>query len=330
MAEPVLHLPAREVPVPSSISPEAQAVLASRPPTAPPGRPALEDLEGWHRQIREHRERMLEMIGSHADSPAFKVETLEIGSFKIYEVVPDGVSDESRPTILEIHGGGFINLGGDLCRILALHPATVFNARVWAVDYRQPPDHPFPTPLDDCLDAYRSLLAVRQAQEILVLGGSAGGNLAAAMVLRARDEGLPMPAGVILRTPAADLTDSGDSLHTNEGLDNVLFAAEPVVNRLYAGAADLRDPCVSPLFGDFTRGFPPTLLTSGTRDLFLSNTVRMHRALRNAGISADLHVMEAAGHGGFYGAAPEDREIESEMRAFADRQWSRQAASAET
>ena len=93
------------------------------------------------------------------------------------------------------------------------------------------------------------------------------------------------------------------------------------LDRLYAGDHELTDPYVSPLFGDFTKGFPPTLLASGTRDLLLSNTVRMHRALRAAGVRADLHVMEAAPHGGFQGTAPEDDELVREISEFVASHW---------
>jgi acetyl esterase/lipase len=92
-------------------------------------------------------------------------------------------------------------------------------------------------------------------------------------------------------------------------------------NLLYAAGHDLTDPYLSPLFGDFKTGFPPTILCTGTRDLFLSNTVLLHRKLRAAGIPADLHVFEAAGHGMFLGAAPEDRELDREIRAFVDAHW---------
>lgn len=90
-------------------------------------------------------------------------------------------------------------------------------------------------------------------------------------------------------------------------------------NLLYANGHDLTDPYLSPLFGDFSAGFPPTLLASGTRDLFLSNAVRMHRALRTAGVPADLHVLEAAPHGLLQGT-PEDAELLREVRAFIDAQ----------
>ena len=133
-------------------------------------------------------------------------------------------------------------------------------------------------------------------------------------MLRARDEGLPLPAGLILGTPEIDLTESGDSFQTNNGVDPGLGSLMPV-NLLYANGHDLRHPYLSPLFGDFSKGFPPTLLTTGTRDLCLSNTVRMHRALRAAGVAAALHVTEAGPHTGFPGA-PEGLEIDREVRLF--------------
>ena len=157
--------------------------------------------------------------------------------------------------------------------------------------------------------------------DAIVRGGSAGGNLAAALILRARDEGLPLPAAAVLMTPELDLTESGDSFHTNLGVDSVLTQSLMPANLLYAGGHDLAHPYLSPLFGDFTKGFPPTFLATGTRDLFLSNTVRMHRALRSADISAELHVLESAPHGGFFGAAPEDADLVREIRRFCDTHW---------
>jgi acetyl esterase/lipase len=186
----------------------------------------------------------------------------------------------------------------------------------WTVDYRMPPDHPYPAALDDCVCVYRELLRTHAPEQLAVGGSSAGGNLAAALVLRARDEGLPMPAMVALSSPEVDLTESGDSFHANLGVDSLLTESLMPANLLYADGHDLSDPYLSPLFGDFAEGFPPTILTTGTRDLFLSNTVRMHRALRAAEIPAELHVMEAAPHGGFLGSSPEDADIGREIRRF--------------
>ena len=188
--------------------------------------------------------------------------------------------------------------------------------RTWSVDYRMPPEHPYPTPLDDCLAVYRALLEQMPASKIVVDGASAGGNLAAALLLRA-DEGLPMPAALVLVSPEADLTESGDTFSTNRGVDYVIVQGVPDLISLYANGHDLEDPYLSPVFGEFA-GFPPTLLQSGTRDILLSNTVRMHRRLRTAGVDAELHVWEAMPHGGFFGA-PEDDEIVTEIRRFVAR-----------
>ena len=197
------------------------------------------------------------------------------------------------------------------------------GARTWAVDYRMPPDAPHPKPLEDCVAAYRALLANHHPEKVIIGGGSAGGNLAAATILKGRDEGLPLPAAAVLLSPEVDLTESGDTFHTNLGVDTVLVGSLMEANLLYAGGHDLSHPYLSPLYGDFRKGFPPTFLQSGTRDLFLSNTVRMHRALRAADIDATLHVYEAMPHGGFIGA-PEDDDLASEVRRFAEARWTPQ------
>jgi acetyl esterase/lipase len=182
------------------------------------------------------------------------------------------------------------------------------------VDYRNPPDHPYPAALDDGVAVYRALLETYAPSRLVMSGASGGGNLAAAVPLRLRDLGLPLPAALGLFTPEVDLTESGDTFHTNAEIDVVLRRGLPVFNALYADGHDLASPYLSPLFGDLT-GFPPCFIQSGTRDLFLSNSVRMHRALRRAGIAAELHVWEAMPHGGF-GNAPEDHEMRLEFRRF--------------
>jgi epsilon-lactone hydrolase len=112
-----------------------------------------------------------------------------------------------------------------------------------------------------------------------------------------------------------DLTESGDSFALNQLVDVMLPRSLMPNNLLYAGGADLAHPYLSPLFGDFSPGFVPTFIQSGTRDLFLSNAVRLHRALHRAGVPCELHIFEAMPHGGFMGA-PEDRELRAEVSRF--------------
>ena len=324
-----LHVPARDIPIPTSISPEAQAVLAMG--SLAPGdqqRPALDDVEGWRAYVEATDTFVLSLVGGRLQAFTGTIDERTIDSTRggcpVYVVTPVGIADDDRRIYLDIHGGAWVLGGGASCRGTGVTAATQTGARTWAVDYRMPPDHPYPTPLDDCVAAYRTLLDEREPHEIVVGGASAGGNLVAAMLLRARDEGLPMPAGLVINTGAFDLTASSDSWQTNQGLDNLLSNQESACMELYAGGVDRRDPHLSPVYGDLA-GLPDTILLTGTRDLLLSDNVRMHRALRAAGVDAQLHVWEAAAHGGFLGMAPEDEDRVGELRRFVDRQWSRAA-----
>ena len=309
-------LPTRPaVPIPTSVSEQAQSFLAT-PYVEREERPALDDTKAWIRQIEDTDRMLLERFGAH-ELPV-DVEDGEIAGVHTFVIRAKGVSAASEaPIYLDIHGGALVMGGGDVCRLMGSATALTNGMTTWAVDYRMAPLHPYPAALDDCVAVYRTLLQDRSPQSVFVGGGSAGGNLAAALLLRAKDEGLPMPAGLVLISPEVDLTESGDSFRVNLGVDNVLTTSLMQTNLLYAAGHDLSHPYLSPLFGDVT-GFPPTFVQAGTRDLFLSNAVRMHRKLRAAGVDAELHVFEAMPHGGF-GGAPEDLEMRLEIRNFLDR-----------
>jgi acetyl esterase/lipase len=141
-----------------------------------------------------------------------------------------------------------------------------------------------------------------------------------ALMLRAKAEGVPLPAAIAPGTPWSDLTETGDSYKTNEWLDNILVSYNGYLvhaARLYAHGHDLKDPQLSQIYGDF-HGLPPAILTSGTRDLFLSNTVRTHRKLREAGVEAQLQVFEGMSHA-YYTIdpfTPEAREAFDEIGLF--------------
>ncbi|SEO77403.1 alpha/beta hydrolase [Trujillonella endophytica] len=300
-------------PVPTSVSEQAQQALAV--PRQPASYPAPDDVEGWERHVAQMdafvRDRFFAV-----ELPADVDEELIAGVPTYVARAQGAPADDGGPVYLDIHGGALIMGGGDLCRAMTAGTALTSGMVTWGVDYRMPPRHPYPAALDDCVAVYRALLERRDPADVFVGGASAGGNLAAALLVRAHEEGLPMPAALVLSTPEVDLTESGDTFHTNREFDNVLGSLREV-NLLYANGHDLAHPLLSPLFADVAH-FPPTFLQSGTRDLFLSNTVRMHRKLRAAGVEAELHVFEAMPHGGF-GGAPEDRELIAERRRFLDR-----------
>ena len=314
--EPAPRSVTRAIPVPASVSDAArralaatEALTADRSP-----RPTAAEPDAWPAHVAEQDAMILEMVGPAAERFAGTIDTLRVGDCDVAVVTPEGA--DPATVVLDVHGGGLVYGAGPVARAMACGRALSLGRVVWSPDYRMPPAHPYPAALDDCLATYRLLLERHAADRIVVSGASAGGNLAAALVLRARDEGLPLPAGLVLVSPEADLTESGDTFATNLGIDHTLGSLMEA-NLLYAAGHDLAHPYLSPLFADFAGAWPRTILTSGTRDLYLSNTVRLHRRLRAAGHDADLHVWEAMAHAGFMGA-PEDLELVGEIRRFVD------------
>jgi monoterpene epsilon-lactone hydrolase len=323
-----VKLVSRIVPWPTSISQQARALLAER--VDPDGMPlaqskplAPDDLEGW-RKLQGEAGYTLAALMQGWPAARSSSETVTISGVTVHVATPPDLQTADKRTILDIHGGAFVYGSGEFCRRGGQMAADLHGVRCHAVDYRTPPEHPFPEPLDDCLTVYRRLVDSYGAENVIVIGASAGGNLAAALALRARDEGLPLPAAMVLRTPELDLTESGDSFQVNQFVDVVLVGSLASTINAYAQKRDLRDPYISPLFGDFSKGFPPTYLDAGTRDLFLSNVARMHRHLRRAKIPVELQVHEGMPHGGF-GGAPEDAEVANEVRDFVARHWGRKS-----
>lgn len=309
-----IRLPARDIPLPVTISPEAQAFLSNPMFGAEPEVPALGDLAGWRDHCAKSNAGLTMYMKMRSAAYDTKHQVLRPGDFDLYDITPANHTDPAN-AVLYIHGGAFIVGGGEAALYAAQQIAVLSGLRTFSVDYRMPPDHPFPAGLDDCVAAYRLMLESFEPGNIAVYGGSAGANLAVTTILKARDLGLPLPGACVLHSPVSDLRQVGDTFTTNAEIDVVLKRGGEWLPALYSGGHDLMDPLLSPAFADYTRGFPPTVLTSGTRDLLLSDTVRLHRALRNAGIRAELHVWEAMCHGLAHDA-PEAQELLGEHIAF--------------
>lgn len=312
---------ARTFSPPSSISPAAQEYLrkgAAAPPPSPV--PATTDLQGWRAYVdRGNMTMPLDLI---AKIPGFTEEKRVLGDATYYVVTPIKLREADRQKAhFHIHGGGWVLFGGAYTAAFAKIAAMQFNCITYAVDYRMPPDHPFPAGLEDCLTVYQEVIKAHGPKNVLVSGGSAGGNLAAALMLKLSALGLASPCALYLDSPVTDLTNSGDSWRVLEGLDPVLRDVDGVGSApLYLNGRDPREPLLSPLFGDLS-GFPPTHLHSGTRDRLLSDTVRFHAALRAAGIVADLYISEAMPHAGFGGTTVEERVVLADTRRWLQSHW---------
>ncbi|MFL0711888.1 MAG: alpha/beta hydrolase [Microcella pacifica] len=214
-----------------------------------------------------------------------------------------------RPAILHLHGGGLIigsaTQGDPLCRRVADELGVVAAS----VDYRMPPEHPYPTPLEDCYAALRWLAAQPDVDpaRIAVIGESAGGGLAASLGLLARDRGEVALAGQVLAYPMLDdRTDESAAAHPRmlrlwNGPSNRLGwgmylgagTAGPAATPLDAAALELAVPARR---ADLS-GLPPTWIGVGTWDLFHDEDLEFARRLTEAGVTCELHVIPGAYHG---------------------------------
>ncbi|SPF75730.1 Putative acetyl-hydrolase LipR [Aliiroseovarius pelagivivens] len=190
-------------------------------------------------------------------------------------------------------GGAFVKGSPFEDLAVAAPLCALTGARFIIPDYRLAPEHPWPAAIDDGFAVYRALAD----KSFALVGGSAGGNFALSLMLRARVEGLPLPCALALLSPWCDLSNSGESLASNDGRDPTLRLSDLEMSAPhYAGDNDVKNPLISPLFGTFDAHFPPCQITTGTRDLLLSQSVKLANALIDSGVVVDLHVWEGMWH----------------------------------
>lgn len=320
------EIPARTLAPPSAASPQIQAI-AGQPPRPDWNTPPT-TAEGWRAFADTRAAAARAALPAMLQTLGVRVEATEMGGVRVFVLTPREIRPENRNRLLiHVHGGCYVMGAGEAGLSEAAFMAGFGGFRVVSVDYRMPPTAYFPAALDDAMAVWRAALRDHDPKKMAIFGSSAGGALTLAMTLRAKAEGLPLPAAIAPGTPMADVTGVGDSFQTNAFVDNSLVAPGgfcDAATRFYANGHDLRDPLLSPIYGDLS-GFPPTILTTGTRDLLLSNTVRMHRRLRQAGVEASLQVFEGQAHAHYYRdpTAPESREAFSEIATFFDRHLGR-------
>jgi acetyl esterase/lipase len=223
--------------------------------------------------------------------------------------------------VLFLHGGGYVTGSPALYRHFTWRIATAARARVLAIDYRLAPEHPFPAALDDVLAAYRWLLAgMADPQRTAVMGDSAGGGLALALLLRLRDHGLELPAAAVALSPWTDLALTGASFSLNTKSDPMMNAAYVrLFAKCYLADADPRDPYASPLYGN-PAGLPPTLIHVGSDEILHDDAVRMAEILRTAGCRVRIEVWQRMPHAWhlFAPVLPEARKAIAHIGDFAN------------
>ena len=301
----------RIVPVPKTISAEAQRSLSRQMPDQGPPQSLAErrrGTDGYTARARVEWSRLC---------PNQLVED-KIAAVPVRVVTPEGLPEANRDKVLlNLHGGGFNSDSGSYTESIPI--AGYSRIKVVAVLYRLAPEHPFPAAVDDSVAVYKELLKTYKPSQIVIYGTSAGAILTAEVAARLKQLGLPLPAALGIFSGIGDFARYGDSeaVYGLRGFSGHLDSPEPEPHDSeYAAATDRRDPLLSPIFSDL-HGLPPTLFITSGRDLLLSGTVNLHRAYLNAGVDARLVVFDALPHAFWYDSAlPEAIEANHMMADF--------------
>lgn len=303
----------RVVPVPASISPQAQKFI-SHPIASNPPPPLAEQ--------RKHTDKF--RIGRAAEARKLfpvDVKPQTIGGVRCDVITPLPAAGSRRDQVLiNVHGGGFVTDSGSLVEGIPI--AHLARTTVVSVYYRLAPEHPYPAAVDDTVAVYRELLKTHKPKNMGLFGTSAGAILTAEVASALKQRSLPLPAALGVFSGFGDFSKHGDtqSLFTIWGFRGYLKPpTKGSLGKDYVGSTNPRDPILSPIYADL-RGMPPTLFVTATRDLLLSGTSILHRAYLRAGNHAELVVFEALPHAFWYDYhLPESREALHLMAGFFNR-----------
>ena len=244
----------------------------------------------------DEQRRLLRELASAQPLPAeVTVTEAALGDIRTAEVSVDGV--EPRHVVLYFHGGVYVIGDAFIAAELASQVGRRTQAEVISVDYRLAPEHPYPAAVDDALAAYDALLQNGVApSDIVFAGESAGGALAIATLVNARDNGLPLPAAALAMSPYADLTLAGATMETKREVDP-LMSRELLEPRVidYTAGQDAARGLVSPVFADLS-GLPPLIIQAGTHEVLLDDAVRLARQAATADVEVTLDITARVPH----------------------------------
>ncbi len=263
----------------------------------------LENLEAILRQsafpadidVSEQRRLLRELTSAQPLPADVTVTAAALGAVPTAEITIDGV--EERHVVLYFHSGVYVLGDAVSTASLASQVGRRTSAKVFSVDYRLAPEHPYPAAVDDALAAYEALLQNGTApSDIVFAGESAGGGLAVATLVNARDHGLPLPAAALVMSPYADLTLAGQTMKTKRDVD-LLMSEDNLRSRItdYTGGQDAALGLISPIFADLS-GLPPLVIQAGTHEVLLDDAIRLARAAATADVEVTLDITPRVPH----------------------------------
>jgi monoterpene epsilon-lactone hydrolase len=245
--------------------------------------------------LNEQRRLLRELISAQPLPADVIVTAATLGGVPVAEVTVDGV--EPRHVVLYFHGGVYVLGDAVQAAGLAAQIGRRTQAKVISVDYRLAPEHPYPAAVDDALAAYEALLDDGTAPaDIAFAGESAGGGLAIATMVNARDHGLPLPAAAYVMSPYADLTLAGTTMDTKRDADPLL-SRENLQARIpdYTAGQDPALGLISPIFADLS-GLPPLIIQAGSHEVLLDDAVRVARQAATADVQVTLDITPGVPH----------------------------------
>ena len=245
--------------------------------------------------VAELRRRLAELTSAQPLPAGVRVTAAVLGGVPAAEITIDGT--EPRHVVLYFHGGVYVLGDAVSAAGLAAQIGRRTDATVISVDYRLAPEHPYPAAVDDALAAYQALLDNGTApSDIAFAGESAGGGLAIATLVSARDHGLPLPAAAYVMSPYADLTLAGTTMDTKSKADPLL-SRENLQARIpdYTAGHDPALALISPIFADLT-GLPPLIIQAGTHEVLLDDAVRLARQAATADVAVTLDITPGVPH----------------------------------
>ena len=245
-----------------------------------------------------------------------EIEVIEVASIRCRQLTPQGWNEKRDHCILYAYGGGYVSGSTSEDQLITAPLAQQSGRRIIMVEYRLSPEHPYPLPQQEMRRVYSALLDRYGASRLIVSGESAGGNLALGLMQYARDNDLPLPRCAVLFSPWCDLANQGDSHIFNDTRDPTLNNDwVDIAASWHAGGCALDDPGLSPMHGDM-RGLPPCIITTGSRDLLLSQCLRLAAKLHATGVECDLRVWEGLWHVFEFYPIPEAQLSIAETAAF--------------
>jgi len=285
--------------IPSTISETAQKTLASyADPKMTPKLPQADDIEGWS-AIQAHMEEE-ELKGSREVAKSLKsnIREVNLNGVPVLDITPNNYKDNGK-VLVYTHGGAYTLFSAKSTLGFSATMAEVTGMRVVSVDYTTAPHAKWQEITDQVISVFDGLVEQGyDMQDVALFGDSAGGGLASGSVLKMRDQGKQMPSAIVLMSPWSDITETGDTYTTLKDAEPT-YTYETVLAPsadAYADKKDQKHPYVSPVYADYSKGFPPVMIQGGTKEIFLSNFIRHYQALDTAGQTVKLDLYEGMPH----------------------------------